>query len=148
MKKAIIVTGSPSSGKTTIARKLARKHNYSYLNITSFIKKHRLSESYDMKRKCLVVDTKKLIPKLVKEISSSKKTLVIDGHLSHYLPKKYVKLCIVTTCSLKTLNKRMKKRRYSGEKIKENLQSEAFEMFITEAKENRHKIKIIDTSKA
>lgn len=145
MKKAIIVTGSPATGKTTIAKSLAKKHDCQYLDLTCFIKTNHLSEGYDKKRKCLIVNIKKLIPKLIKFIEHSDKTLIIDGHLSHYLPPSYVKLCIVAVCDLKVLKKRMKKRRYPDQKIRENLEAEAFDMFITEAKEHGHKVKIIDT---
>lgn len=147
MKKAIIVTGSPATGKTTIAKSYAKKHSYSYFNLTDFIKLHHLYDGYDKKRKCLIVDVKRVIPSLKKLIESSKKTLVIDGHLSHYLPSSYVKLCIITTCDLKVLKERMKKRRYSKDKIKENLEAEAFDMFVTESNENKHKIKVINTTK-
>ena len=72
---------------------------------------------------------------------------MIDSHLSHYLPPKYVSLCIVTKCELKNLEKRLKKRGYVQTKIRENLDCEIFDICLNEAKENKHKIKIVDTTK-
>jgi adenylate kinase len=144
--KVIIVTGSVGTGKTTYAKKLAREKNYEYINVNEIIKKNKLNKEYDQKRKCYVIDTKKLNPILIKLIKSSKRSLVIDSHLSHYLSPKYVDLCIVTKCDIKELKKRLQKRKYSKEKIKENLQVEIFDTCLNEAKELNHKIKIIDTS--
>lgn len=75
------------------------------------------------------------------------KDVVIDSHLSHYLDKKYVDLCVVVKCNVMVLEKRLKKRGYSSLKIQENLDAEIFEVCLNEARENGHKVKIIDTSK-
>ena len=144
--KVIIVTGSVASGKTTISKKLAKKLNCKYIDVNKIIQKNKLSSSYDKKRKCKIIDTKKLNKVLIKIIKDSKTPLVIDSHLSHYLPKKYVDLCIVTKCSLKLINKRLKKRRYNKEKIKENLECEIMDICLNEAKELKHNILVISTT--
>lgn len=143
--KAIIVSGSVASGKTTFSKKLAKKNNYEYIDVSSLIKKNRLFDGYDKKRKCYIIDTNKLNRFLTKLIQNSKKTLVIDSHLSHYLPEKYVKLCYITKCDLKKLKKRLEKRKYSKNKIKENLDAEIFDICLEEAKKAGHKIRIIKT---
>ena len=195
--KVIVVTGVPGTGKTTIAKKLAKRLNYYYLDVNKIIKKYKLSEGYDRKRKTKIVDIKKLnrfliieigffkkinvnningsallsrqtvikqlknktlnknIPfknKLNKNIKKTNKTkifkgLIIDSHLSHYLPKEYVDLCIIAKCDIKELNKRLKKRKYLKNKIQENIQAEIFDVCYDEASERRHNILKIDTSK-
>ncbi len=147
MKKAIIVTGTPGTGKTTFAKKLCRKFKLEYLDANNIIKQKKLKERYDSKRKTYVVDEKKLALELVKEIKKSNKVFVIDSHLSQFIPVRYVKVCFVTKTDIKILNKRLKKRRYDKEKIKENIQSEIFDICLNEALENKYKIIIIDTSK-
>lgn len=145
MKKIIIVTGSVATGKTSIAKKLSKKHKAKYIDVNKLIKDNKLYDSYDKKRKCYVVDIKKLNKFLINLIKKSKESLIIDSHLSHYLPKKYVDLCVVVKCPLKKLRKRLEKRKYSKAKIKENMEVEIFDICLNEAKENRHKIKIINT---
>ncbi|MBN4049032.1 AAA family ATPase [archaeon AH-315-M20] len=156
--KVIIVTGSVGTGKTVVAKKLAEKLNFYYLDVNKIIRKYNISEGYDRKRKTKIVDINKLNKVLIKEIIQYKKYIknkinkkngiVIDSHLSHYLPKKYADLCIVTKCNLKELQKRLKKRKYSKEKIRENLDTEIFDICFHEAKENKHKILIIDSAKS
>ena len=41
--RIIIVTGTPGTGKTTIAKKLAKKLNFHYLDVNNVIKKYASS---------------------------------------------------------------------------------------------------------
>ena len=162
--KTIIITGTPCTGKTTISKKLSEVLNFLYLDINQILRKYKIKYSYDKKRRCKVIDTKKLNKSLIEELNNAKnynkstinpnKTkntnkingVIIDSHLSHYLPKKYVDLCIVAKCSLKILEKRLIKRGYSKKKIRENLDAEIFDVCHVESVERKHKVLIVDTS--
>ncbi|MBW2981137.1 AAA family ATPase [Candidatus Woesearchaeota archaeon] len=146
--KTIIVTGTPGTGKTTLAKKLNKKLGYDYIDVKEIIKEDKLKEGYDRKKKCYIVDIKKLNKVLVETIKKAAKSIIIDSHLSHYLPKKYVDLCIVTKCNLKELKKRLEKnKKYSKSKVRENLDCEIFDVCLNEAKEAGHKVIVIDTTK-
>lgn len=155
--RVICVTGTPGTGKTTVAKKIAKALNYLYIDVKEVIKREKLSEGYDKKRKCYIVDIKKLnkllikminqYEKSLKKIKNKKNGLIIDSHLSHYLPSRYVDLCIVTKCDIGKLNKRLKKRKYIQSKIKENIESEIFDVCYVEALENKHNVIVIDTTK-
>jgi len=149
--KIITVTGSVGTGKTLLSKKLAKKLNYIYLDVNRLIEKNKLSSGYDIKRKCYIIDIKKLNKSLINKINQRKdkkiKGIIIDSHLSYRLPKKYVNLCIVTKCDLKELQRRLKNKRYSKEKIRENLDCEIFDICLNEAKEAGHVVFIVDTTK-
>jgi len=144
--KAILVTGTPGTGKTTVAKKLSTEFDYQYVDVKAVIKEHHLDEKFDNKRKCHIIDEQKLAQVLVKSIETSQKKLVIDSHLCQYIPKKYVELCIVTKCELKELKNRLEKRKYATAKVKENMDCEIFDICLTEAKEAGHKVFIVDTT--
>jgi len=144
--KAIIVTGTPGTGKTTIARALAEKYNLEYVDVNQVIDEQGLKEGYDNERDCDIVDADRLNKVLIAMIGSSKDRLVIDSHLSHNLPSKHVELCIVTKCGLKELKKRLGKRGYSKKKIRENLDAEIFDICQIEAVD-KHRIVEIWTDK-
>lgn len=146
MIKAVIVTGTSGTGKTLIAKRLSKLFKLIYVDVNDLIKKNKLFDEYDKKFKTRLVDVKKLNKFLIYLIKTSKEILIIDSHLSHYLPKKYVKLCIVTKCDLKILRKRLKKRKYNQKKIDENMEAEILRTCYMEALENKHKITEIDTS--
>lgn len=139
----ICVTGSVGTGKTTLAKKLAKKLGYKLIEISKLVKEKKLSEEYDEIDKTDVVDVKKLNKELINLINKNK-NLIIEGHLSHYLPKKYVDKCIVTTCNINVLRDRLKKRKYSSKKIKDNLAVEIFDTILIEAR--KHKFIQVDTT--
>jgi len=157
--KVLIITGTPGTGKSSLAIKLSKRLNFCYINVNKLIKRYNISEGYDKKRKTKIIDTNKLNKALIKEIDNYKtaitdkhnkiikKGIIIDSHLSHYLSGKYVDLCIVTKCGMKTLEKRLKKKKYGNEKIRENLDAEIFDVCLNEAKESGHKVIIVDTTK-
>jgi adenylate kinase len=150
--KVICVTGTPGTGKTTLSKKLAKKLKFVYFDVNGFISKNRLSDGFDIKRKSKIIDTKRLNSAIIKELNSMEKEkyngAIIDSHLSHYLPKKLVKLCIVVRCNIKELSRRLSKRKYSKTKIDENLQAEIFDVCGEEARLAKHKVLVADTSKS
>ena len=145
MKKVICVSGSVGTGKTSVAKKLAKRLKAEYVDVNETIKKNKLSEGYDKKRKCKIVDIKKLNKTLEKIIKNSKESLVIDSHMSHFLSPKLVDYVIITKTNLKKLKNRLKKRGYSNTKIEENMEVEIMDICLNEAKELGHKVKIVKT---
>src|SRR3989344_4667178 len=82
------------------------------------------------------------------------KVIIVSGtpgtgktRIAKLISKKYVNLCIITKCNLKVLKSRLNKRKYNNLKIKENLESEIFNVCLSEALQNKHNVIVIDTSK-
>ncbi len=150
--KTILVTGTPGTGKTTLAKKLSLLLGYTYFDVGSFIKNFHLYSSYDRKRQTYVVDEAKLASKLIKvrqkALNTGFRGIIFDSHLSHCLPPKYADLCVVTRCELKALEHRLAKKGYGMAKVRENLDAEIFDTCLVEAKEMGHKILIFDTTQA
>ena len=145
MKKGICVSGSIGTGKTTYAKRLARKLKVRYIDVNKVIQENKLSEGYDKKRKCKIVDIKKLNKVLERIIKESKESLIIDSHMSHFLNPKFVDYVVITKTSLKKLKNRLKKRKYSKKKIEENLEVEIMDICLNEARELGHKVKVAET---
>ncbi len=154
MRSVIIVTGTPGTGKTTISKHLCEMYSLRYIDVNRVISSKGLSIGYDEERDCRIVDDKRLVNELKVLIDAFKSQrsskfngIVIDSHLSHYLPKSYVNLCIVTRCSLQILKKRLKERGYSAAKVRENLDAEIFDTCRIEALEKGHNVVVVDTGK-
>jgi adenylate kinase len=148
--EVILVSGTPGTGKTTVAKKTAKDKKYKYIDVKKVILDNKLEDGFDKKRDTKIIDTDKLNAALIKIIGEEKKNkktkgLVIDSHMSHYLPKKYATKCIITKCDLKTLKKRLEERKYSKAKVRENLDAEIFDVCRTEAQELGHKVEVIYT---
>ena len=140
----IVVTGTPGTGKTEVAKAIASRLNYDYFDVKMFIDQKKLHSGYDQKHDTYLVDEQKLAKEMLKAIKN--RNIVIDSHLAHYLPKKAVDLCVVTKCDLKVLRERLRKRGYSEMKVEENAQAEIFDVCLNEAYEAGHDLLVVDTT--
>jgi adenylate kinase len=147
LPQVLIITGTPAAGKTTLARALAKRYGYRHIDANLLARQKKLGGRYDRKRMCMIVDTGKLNRYLLSIIKLARKEgirIVIDSHLSHYLPAKAVDKCIVVTCDLKILKRRLERRRYPKAKIAENLECEIMGICENEARERGHKVRVVD----
>lgn len=140
----IIVSGTPGTGKTTVAKRIAKEKNLTYIDVNKVIDEHNLWENYDKELDTKIVDTKKL-NKILIDIIEKEKNAVIDSHLSHYLPAAIVDKCIITKCDIKELKKRLTQRGYSEKKIRDNLDAEIFDTCRVEALEAGHTVEVVKT---
>jgi adenylate kinase len=132
MKKAIIITGTPGTGKTVITN-LLEKEGYSIIEVGKLVKEKKLYDYYDEERESYVVNDKLLNEKLVELLKdySSSEPLIIDGHVVE-LPPTYVLHCIVLRCSIRHLRQRLMERNYGSSKIDENVEAEIMEVLLTD----------------
>ncbi|MBW2976314.1 AAA family ATPase [Candidatus Woesearchaeota archaeon] len=123
-----------------LSRALVKEINTYKNTMKSTIKKYSINKKTN--------NIKKIIKKNKNyNFKNIKQGVIIDSHLSHYLPNKYADLCIVTKCGLKELEKRLKKKKYSEGKVRENLDAEIFDVCLNEAKEYKHGVIVVDTTK-
>jgi len=146
MMKLIVISGSPGTGKSTLAEALVKKFGFRRLDLHDHYQD--ISTGYNRAKQAYDIDLKKFLLLVKKELKSSAKTLIIDSHIAHLLPKSLVNLCIILTCSdLKKLEKRLQERKYNKRKIRENLDAEIFQVCLTEAQEQEHQPLVFDSSK-
>ena len=135
----IAVSGTPATGKSTIAKLLAKKLKYKYIDLNEMAKEKNLYAGYDEKRKVKIVDIG-LIEKAVKEMEGD---LILDSHYSHEIKND---LTVILRTNPGELRERMGKKGWPKEKIEENVQAEIMEVCKTEAFELGRKVLEIDTT--
>lgn len=141
---AVIITGTPGTGKSTLAVKLQGQLNWPIINITELLESRGLDSEWDEERNCFLVDVVELTKILNEELDISE-DLIIDGHLAHYTPPERVDNCFVTKCDLKELKKRLEERDYDEQKVRENLDCEIFDVCYHEAIEQGHNPEVVWT---
>ena len=134
-KRIILITGTPCTGKTTLAKALATKLDALYINLTDYAKTNNLTLGEDSERKTTIIDEKAMLQKLPKTIEASDKSnVIVDGHYaSVVVPTKLVSRVFVLRRNPKELKQFMKKGGYVGTKLWENLQAEIVDVCLVEA---------------
>ena len=135
----IILTGSPGTGKDTVAERLVKK-GFRWISINDLINKKKLWTSKEKGPKgAKIVDMKKLEKELKNIIKEAKKNpeekLVIDGHLMCEF-KLSVDVCIVLRTDPRELEKRLTRREYPKKKINENIEAELIDYCTQLAEKN------------
>ncbi len=132
MRAAIIVTGTPGTGKTTLTQ-LLRKEGYTVLDVGKEVKEKELYEFYDDESKSYVVDDDKLNDYLIQilEEHTSDLPLILDGHVVQ-LPPLFVSNCLVLRCSILNLRQRLVERDYAESKVDENIEAEIMEVILSD----------------
>jgi len=167
--KIVFITGTPCTGKTTIANELniilSKKYNSKLIEINELAIKNNLIQGENLEKGYKIVNIDKLCKKLNKVINSFfnennlLKIAIVEGHLSHLCNienNNVDAIDINTSTDFKVivlrlnpdiLQNRLKARDYLEDKIHENLEAEALAVCSVESYESHGKnVNEIDTT--
>ena len=144
----IVITGTPGTGKTSVARKLAAAINGIHIDVSRFVIDNKLYVDYDDRRKSYIIDEKRVVDRLTKNTSSYTKPVIIDIHYPEILPSEIVDYVIVLRTHPEELYRRLKTRNWPLHKVKENVMAEILGVVVQNIIEHfdRKKIYEIDTT--
>jgi adenylate kinase len=126
------LTGTPGTGKTSVAEELdSRGHEVAHLN--QLLEQREIGSSGEERE----VDVEEMRERLEMDVE------VVEGHLSHFLP---ADVCVVLRCRPDALRERLSGRRYSDEKVSENLRAEALDVVLQQSAESQETVVEIDTT--
>jgi len=126
----IALTGTPGTGKTSIAYILERNHSIQIVNLHQFALEEDLIEDFEQKRLSDIIDIDELNKRFIKK-TYDKTSVIIEGHLSHFL--KSVNMVIVLRCHPAMLRTRLETKQWAEEKIYENIEAEILDIIESEA---------------
>ena len=125
----VALTGTPGTGKTTVATAL-EKHGYTVISLFTYAKENYCIAGIDRKRGSQLIDVEKLEKTIQKNLSSDS-LVFFEGHIAHLL--RIMEKVILLRCHPEELRKRLRKKKWKAEKIKENIQAEIMDIILCEA---------------
>ena len=138
----ISITGTPGTGKTAVAKALAKKLGWKLINLNDLAKEKKLYLGYDRSRRSRIVNIKGLTQE-VRKIAKKEGDLILDSHYSHDMP---CNLIVILRANPRELRERMARKGWPKKKIEENIEAEIMEIVKSEALEAASQVLEIDTT--
>lgn len=139
----VAITGTPGTGKTEVAKALAKRTGWKWFSLNDIAAQKDLYEGYDRERGCKIVDIEKLREE-VSMLAVQNKNVIVESHYAHDMPADVV---IVLRTDPIILRKRMTEKGFHTEKIAENMEAEMMQVIRDEAAASHKIIHEIDTTK-
>lgn len=110
----ILITGTPGTGKTTLAESLLESLNqnsddkFIHISIGDLVKQKDLHCGYNQQWQCYDVDDDKILDELEPQIENG--GCILDWHCSEIFPETWLDLIIVLRCDHQVLYQRLEDR--------------------------------------
>lgn len=134
----VALTGTPGTGKTTVADRLETDLGVVHLN--DVIREEGLTESVDEERDSLVADLD-AVEAWLEAHEAEHGNLLVESHLAHLFDADRV---VVLRCDPAKLERRLVDRGESERKARENAESEALDVVLSEAVERHGDSKVYE----
>ncbi|KAL0390142.1 UNVERIFIED_CONTAM: Adenylate kinase isoenzyme 6 [Sesamum calycinum] len=130
----ILVTGTPGTGKTTMASALAEATNLRHINVGDLVKEKNLHDGWDEEFDCYVINEDLVCDEL--EDLMEEGGNIVDHHGCDFFPERWFDRIVVLQTDNSVLYDRLTKRGYTGKKLSNNIECEIFQVLLEEAKDS------------
>ena len=138
----ISISGTPKTGKTAVAKALAKRLGWRLVSLNDLAREKKLYLGYDRSRRSRIVDIKKLRAE-VRRVSKAHRNMVLESHYSHDMP---CDAAVILRTNPGELRKRMRRAGWTKKKTEENIEAEIMEVVKGEALESAKRVLEIDTT--
>ncbi len=125
MCKIIAISGTPGTGKTSVAHKLAENIGAeAVIDLSKLAIEKGFYIDFDRERNTYIVDEDSIRSHIYKICRDKDKVIVVHGHFSEIVPEELLEKLFILRLDPVKLIERLAKRCWSKEKILENIESE------------------------
>lgn len=123
----ILVTGTPGTGKSTMAAQLAGQlPGFTLIELGEVIKAKQLHDGWDAENEAYLWDEDKICDELEEPMSGG--GVIVDFHGADLFPERWFDLVVVLRADNSVLYDRLAARRYPEKKLQENLSAEIMQV--------------------
>ncbi|MCW3980362.1 MAG: adenylate kinase family protein [Candidatus Bathyarchaeota archaeon] len=134
MKKTLVIVGSPGVGKSSISSLLATHLKGRYINVGDLVKHEGLDSGLDKKRSALIADTERVSKRISEIIEEFEGYVIVEGHFAMDVVRaEDVLFAFVLRRNPDELREVLEKRKYTKEKIAENVAAEILDVCLFDA---------------
>ncbi len=130
----ILITGTPGTGKSTMAEALAAATGLRAINVGDLVKEKQLHSGWDEKYESHVLDEDRVCDELEEILEPGGS--IVDYHGCDFFPERWFDLVIVLRTDNSVLYSRLEARSYSQHKLTENVEAEIMQVILDEARES------------
>ncbi|CAG9464786.1 unnamed protein product [Pedinophyceae sp. YPF-701] len=136
----ILITGTPGTGKTTLAELVASMTGLRHINVGQWVKDKELHQGWDQEHQSFIIDEDKVVDELEPLLGEGGN--VVDHHGCDFFPERWFQLVVVLQTDNTELWGRLERRGYPEAKVKENVEAEIF-MVVAEEASDSYKPEIV-----
>jgi len=134
IKRAILVTGTPCVGKTSVSRLLARRLHARHIDLARLVEREKLTSGIDRARGTLIADVTRLTKHVQQIRRDWEGDVVIDGHYAvDVVSARDVSRVFVLRRDPDELKSLMEARGFKDKKLWENLAAEILDVCLYDA---------------
>jgi adenylate kinase len=130
----ILLSGTPGTGKSTLAKRIAEETSMTWINVGDFAKEKGFLGAWDEEYECHELEEDPLLDELEELVA--KGGCIVDHHVTDFFPERYFDIVFIMRTENDQLYERLSKRGYKGKKFEDNLQCEIFQTVLEEARES------------
>ncbi|MEZ0394250.1 MAG: AAA family ATPase [Desulfurococcaceae archaeon] len=140
----LVVAGTPGTGKTSVARELARRLGAEFVDLSEFALERGLVLEYDEESQSYVVDEERLVEGLARFVAGAGGKAVVATHYPEILPPDMVELVAVLRLDPRELERRLRGRGWPERKVRENVMAEVLGVVAANALEAFGEDKVVE----
>ncbi|CUG88740.1 Hypothetical protein, putative [Bodo saltans] len=131
----ILITGTPATGKTSMAQLIAQELQLKHIEVGKVIKEERFYTSFDEELDTRIIeedDEDRLLDFLEPKMMEG--GVVVDYHSCEFFPERWFQIVVVLRTSTEVLFERLSGRGYGDAKRDENMEAEIIGVVEEEAR--------------